>query len=225
MFRKPACLCVLSALFLLAPARALAAPVLVPLPVDFPAQLVVRDFGIDLEPQCHAIYLDETISTGFYVTNPPGTELADDLHTTLTESQALCGFDFAYYNPGAAPVTATVTLYENDASDAGRGTPIAGPYVIEGLPPGANAFHFEVQGGTVSPHVWLGIAFDDGATGLLTFSPATLGSSHDTAWISPPDQAVSFGGQPPANFFLGLYSSPSTAAQSSTWGSLKALYR
>jgi hypothetical protein len=223
--RKPAHLVVLASMFLLAAVPALAAPVPVPLPADFPQHLVVRDFGIDLEPACHAIYLDESASTGFYFPAGPGIEVADDLHTTLTESQAICGFDFGYYNPGAGQVTATVTVYANTEFDSDKGAPIAGPYVVHGLPPGANAFHIDVVGGTVLPHVWLGVAFDDGVTGLLSFGPPTLGSTHDTLWLTPPGAAGNFGGQPSADVFLGLYSSPSTPAQPSSWGSLKALYR
>ena len=109
--------------------------------------------------------------------------------------------------------------------DRGKGTAIAGPYVITGLPPGAHAFHFEVASGVVLPHVWLGVAFDDDATGLLSFGPATLGASHDAVWLTPPGAATNYGGEPPADVYLGLYSSPATPARPSTWGSLKALYR
>jgi len=225
VLRKPARSAVISSLFLFASVPALAKPVPTPVPADFPSHLVVRDFGIDLEPVCHAVYLDETLSTGYYLPAGAGVEVADDLHTTLTEAQAICGFDFGYFNPGAGAVTATVTLYENSAIDPNKGSAIAGPYVIHGLPPGANAFHVDVVGGIVAPHVWLGVAFDDDATGLLTFGPATLGSSHDVVWLTPPGVATNYGGLPPADLFLGLYSSPSTPAQSSTWGSLKVLYR
>ena len=225
MLRRPARPAVLVSLFLLAAVKAFAAPAPVPLPEDFPAHLVVRDFGVDLEPVCHPVYLDESVSTGYYLPAGPGIEVADDLHTTLTETQAICGFDFGYFNPGAALVTATVTVYGNGEFDPGKGAPIAGPYVIAGLPPGANAFHFDVVGGIVQPHVWLGVAFDDGATGLLSYGPPTLGSSHDVVWLTPPGVATNYGGQPPADVFLGLYSSPSTPVQPSTWGSLKATYR
>jgi len=223
--RKPAHLVVLASMFLFASVPALGAPVPVPLPEDFPQHLVVRDFGIDLEPVCHPVYLDESVSTGFYLPAGPGIEVADDLHTTLTEPQAICGFDFGYFNPGAGQVTATVTVYANSAFDPDKGAPIAGPYVIHGLPPGANAFHIDVVGGIVQPHVWLGVAFDDGVTGLLSFGPPTLGSSHDAIWLTPPGVSANYGGQPPADVFLGLYSSPSTPVQPSTWGNLKVLYR
>ena len=222
MFRKSA---VLSLLSLLAAAPALALPAPVPLPEDFPAHLVVRDFGIDLEPVCHAVYLNENVSTGYYLPAGPGIEVADDLHTTLTEPQAICGFDLGYYNPGASLVTATVTLYADSEFDPDKGAVVAGPYVIQGLPPGANAFHIDVVGGIVPPHVWIGVAFDDGATGLLSFGPPTMGSSHDIVWLTPPGVATNYGGQPSADLFLGLYSSPATPARPSTWGSLKATYR
>jgi hypothetical protein len=222
---KPARSAILVSIFLLASIQAHAAPVPVPLPASIPAQLVLQDRGLDLEPACDAVYLNESVSTGFYLPAGAGIELADDLHTTLTEPQALCAFDLGYYNPGTAPVTATVTLYSNDEFDLGKGTPIAGPYVISGLPTGAHAFHIEVGGGVVLPHVWLGVAFDDEVTGLLSFGPATLGASHDAVWLTPPGAATNYGGEPPADVYLGLYSSPATPARPSTWGSLKALYR
>jgi len=225
VFRRPARSVMVASFLSFGSLPALAAPVPVPLPEDFPSHLVVRDFGIDLEPVCHAVYLDESVSTGFYIPAGPGIEVADDLHTTLTETQAICGFDFGYYNPGDGVVTATVTLYANNELDANKGAPIAGPYVIHGLPPGANAFHIDVVAGVVVPHVWLGVAFDDYLTGLLTYSPASLGSSHDTVWLTPPGAATNYGGQPPADVFLGLYSSPSTPVRPATWGSLKSLYR
>lgn len=225
MLRSPVRLRLGFAFFLFAAGPAFALPNAVPLPADILAQLAVRNFGIDLEPACNAVYLDETFSTGYYVPAGAGIELADDLHTVLAGPQSICAFDLGYYNPGDAPVTATVTVYANGGADPVKGVVIAGPYLIHGLPPGANAFHIEVGGGTVLPHVWLGVAFDDARTGLLSFSPPTLGGSHDVVWITPPGVATNYGGQPPADFFLGLHSSPSTPARPSTWGNLKALYR
>ena len=222
---KPARHAIFSALLLLVSVPAFATPAPVRLPADFPAHLAVRDFGIDLEPVCHAVYLNENLSTGYYLPAGPGIEVADDLHTTLTEPQAICGFDFGYFNPGAALVTATVTVYANSEFDPGKGAPIAGPYVIHGLPPGPNAFHIDAASGIVQPHVWLGVAFDDGVTGLLSFGPPTLGSSHDAVWLTPPGVATNYGGVPPADVFLGLYSSPATPTRPSTWGSLRATYR
>ena len=226
MLRKPARVALLSLLVSFsAAAPASTTPLPVPLPAGFPDNLSIRNFGIDLEPACNAVYLNESVTTGYYIPAGAGVELADDLHTTLAAPQAICAFDIGYYSPGAAPVNATVTVYANDPGDAGRGAPIAGPYLVAGLPPGANAFHIEVGSGVVAPHVWLGVAFDDAGTGLLSFGPPSLGSSHDLAWLAPPGISVTYGGQPPANLFLGLHSSPSTPARTATWGNLKAHYR
>jgi hypothetical protein len=197
----------------------------IPLPPSAPETYTVRDFGLDLEARCTPVYLDETYTTGYYLAVGAGVELADDLHGVLTETQAICGFDFGYFNPGNGNVSATVTVYANDEFDPGRGAVIAGPYVLHGLPPGANAFHVDATGGVVMPHSWLGVAFDDANTGLLSFGPPTLGTSHEIVFLTPPGVVTNFGGHPPADLFLGLDSSPATPARASTWGSLKAHYR
>jgi len=218
---------------LLAPSSALAgAPTVgraVPLPIQLTEPLVVRDFGQNLEPACLPIYLNESTSTNFYAPVGVDVELADDLHTTLTGDQVLCGFDLAYYNPGEGLVNAVVTFYAGYPNDVDRGAVLAGPYPIHGLPTGINAFHIEVQGGLLQANLWLGVTFSDGETGLLTFGPPTLGSSHDIVWYSPPvfpsGFAYNFGGTPVADFFLGVHTSPATPARPATWGSLKAQYR
>jgi hypothetical protein len=222
-----------SLLLLLAPAHAFAqtppAMAVVPLPLELPAPFVVRDFGPDLEPACLPIYLNESIATGFYAPVAANVELADDLHTSIADAQLLCGFDLAYYKPGAGLVDATVTFYANAPIDADRGVVLAGPYVVQGLPAGLHAFHIEVVGGMVQSDLWMGVAFNDGVTGLLCFGPPSLGASHDVIWSTPPGLppggATNFSGNPPANLFLGVYTSPSTPASAATWGSLKAHYR
>jgi len=201
----------------------------IPIPVDLSEPLALRDFGRDLESACTPIYVNESISTGYYLPVAPNVELADDLHTTLAESQVLCGFDLGYYKPGEGLVNATVTFYANNPFDAEKGAVLAGPYLVQGLPSGPNAFHIEVQGGMLQPDLWMGVAFDDGVTGMLSFGPPTLGSSHDLVWFTPtdfpPGFVTNFGGTPPADLFLAVYTSPSTPVHPATWGSLKAYYR
>jgi hypothetical protein len=187
--------------------------------------IVPRVIGFDHAPSCMAIYLNETTSTGFYV--PAGTqvELADDLHTTSQGTQALCAFDFGYYKPTSGTVDAVITFYDNTPADDPPGAVMAGPFLLDGLPEGANAFHVEVAGGLVDADIWMGVSFSDAETGLLAFTPATLGTSHDLVRQSPPGETGNFGGAPPADFFLGVYSSPSTPSPPATWGGLKAIYR
>jgi hypothetical protein len=172
-----------------------------------------------------AVYLNETHSAGYYVPAGADVELADDLHTTSQGRQALCAFDFGYYKPTSGTVGAVITLYDNGPGDGPPGAVMAGPFVLEGLPEGANAFHVEVAGGLVDEDVWMGVSFTDAETGLLAFTPATLGTSHDLARLDPPGEIGNFGGAPPADFFLGVYSSPSTPSFSGTWGGVKAIYR
>jgi hypothetical protein len=220
-------------LLLLAPAHAFAgappAVGMIPLPVELPQPFAVQDFGQDLEPACTAIYLNESVSSGLYAPVAANVELADDLHTSLVGAQVLCGFDLGYYKPGTGLVDATVTFYANAPIDAGRGAVLAGPYVVHGLPAGLNAFHIEVGGGMLQTDLWVGVAFSDALTGMLCFSPPSLGASHDVIWFTPPELpsgiATNFGGNPTANLFLGVYTSPATPARAATWGSLKAHYR
>ncbi len=213
------------------PALAAAPPAVdvVPLPVALPKPFVVHDFGRDLEPTCTMNYLNESISALFYAPVAANVELADDLHTSIVGNQLLCGFDLGYYKAGAGLVDATVTFYANAPFDPGRGPVLAGPYVIEGLPAGLNAFHLEVAGAMLQSDLWMGVAFSDGSTGLLCFGPPSLGDSHDVVWFAPPEFpsgfAINFSGNPAANFFLGVYTSPATPANVATWGSLKAHYR
>jgi hypothetical protein len=222
-----------SLLLLLAPAQAFAQPPpamgVVPLPIELPEPFLVTDFGHDLEPACTRIYLNESIATGYYAPVAANVELADDLHTSIVDAQLLCGFDLGYYKPGAGLVDATVTFYANAPGDPDRGVVLAGPYLVPGLPAGLNAFHVEVAGGMLQSDVWMGVAFNDGETGLLCFGPPSLGTSHDVVWSTvaglPPGVATNFGGNPPANLFLGVYTSPSTPAPIATWGGLKAHYR
>ena len=220
-------------LLLLLPAAVFAGPApdpgIVPLPVAVPKPLVVRDFGRDLEPACTPIYLNESLSAGFYAPVAAHVELADDLHTTLVVPQLLCGFDLGYFKPGVGLVDATVTFYANGPDDPARGSVLAGPYVVAGLPAGVHAFHIEVAGAMLEGNVWMGVAFSDGVSGLLCFGPPTLGASHDLVWITPPGDpsgfASDFDGNPPANLFLGVSTSPATPASAATWGRLKAVYR
>ena len=220
-------------LLFLAPAHAFAdAPPAVgvlPIPVELSRTFVVHDFGQDLEPACVAVYVNETVSADFYAPVAADVELADDLHTTLVDAQLLCGFDLAYYKPGEGLVDATVTFYGNTPIDPDRGAVLAGPYVVHGLPAGLNAFHIEVAGDVLQGDLWMGVAFSDGLTGLLCFGPPTLGTSHDAVWVTPPEFpsgfASDFGGNPEANLFLAVYTSPTTPARAATWGSMKAHYR
>jgi hypothetical protein len=195
-------------------------------PIDLSRPPALRDFGLDHAPSCMEIYLNETNSTGFYVPVGKDVELADDLHTTSRGREALCAVDLGYFKSTLGPVNAVITIYDNYPGDDLPGAVLAGPFLIEGLPSGVNAFHIEVPGGMVDEDVWMGVAFDDNSTGLLTFDPATLGLSHDLARIGGSGGSVgNWGGTPPASFYLGVYSSPSTPIVPLTWGALKSHYR
>jgi hypothetical protein len=196
-----------------------------PRPFPGPAAVPLVPRGPDYSGGCLRIYANETTSTHFYVAPGPGVELADDLHTTATGMQVLCAFDFGYFKPDPGVVDATVMFYDNTIADVGPGDLLAGPFLVAGLPTGANAFHVEVPGGFVDGDVWMSVAFSDGQTGLLTFDPPDQGTSHDLAWVSSPPGIGNLGGTPPANFFLGVYTSSVTPARTSTWGGIKLIYR
>ncbi|MGH7725878.1 MAG: hypothetical protein ACREOU_10680 [Candidatus Eiseniibacteriota bacterium] len=196
------------------------------LPIPLPSPLTPADFGIDREPACLAIYLNESNGTTSYLPVGAGVELADDLHAASPAVETLCAFDFGYFKPSSGFVDALVTLYENLPGDPDPGPVVAGPYLISRLPDGLRAFRIEVPPGSlIAGDVWLGVAFSDSETGLLAFGPPTLGSSHDRIWINPPGAQGDFGGGPPANLYLGMHTSPTTPTRAETWGSIKAIYR
>jgi hypothetical protein len=196
-----------------------------PQPIELSGAVPAQPIGPQHAYSCMPIYINETTSTGFFAPAGAGVELADDLHTTSEGVEAICALDFGYHKPSAGVVDATITFYDNDAADGSVGSVLAGPFLIQGLPSGTNAFHLQVAGGLVDEDVWMGVAFSDGETGLLTFGPPDQGTSHDLAWLDPPGQMGNFGGVPPADFFLGVYASPRTPAVARTWGSVKAFYR
>jgi hypothetical protein len=177
---------------------------------------------------CTMSYADQQIFQLFYEQN--GMEIMDDLHTTAQGEEPLCAFQVGFYNLSFNKTTMTVTFYENDAQDDPPGRVLAGPFRVEGLPPGQVITTFYPLSGVITPNVWMGVQF--GAfrgCGLTAASGAAqLGFSHDIAY-SPRFGYVTFGNTDAthiyANFELAVTSIPPVPTRAETWGALKATYR
>jgi hypothetical protein len=194
-----------------------------PLPAGTHIQKVTRSGPPTVE--CGIIYSNTTTSQGYYYGAGAGIEVADDLH--MISAGHLCAIDMAYYATTAT--NATVIFYANDPVDDPPGVVLAGPYLLSGLPAGAYVVNVPLEPGTgppdVSPDIWLGVTFDTDGAGLILMHPPTIGTSDDLFFETPPGAYYWFGGNPVANFGLGVYASIVTPAHPSTWGSIKQLYR
>ena len=176
---------------------------------------------------CGLTYDNTTNLTGYFYAPGAGVEVADDLH--MISGGHLCGADFVYYKSTTGTTVATLTFYENDATDTTFGPVLAGPYVISDLPNGFNSIHVNLAPGTGPPtlgaDIWLGVAFSTAGTGLVMSDPPSMGSSDDLFMETPPGMEYYFGGDPVASFGLAVYADIATPAKGSTWGRIKTLYR
>jgi hypothetical protein len=162
---------------------------------------------------------------GNFYSSQDGAEAIDDLHAA--EGGGLCSFWFGYNEPGSGPIQATVTFYANPAGgDNAPETVMAGPFQVTGLPSGPNEIEVTVSGGTpVTQDMWMGVKFSSTSAGLLLADPPVTGTSHDYFFESPPGGYFYFGGNPPANFYLGVQVELLVSAETSRWGGVKARYR
>ena len=151
-----------------------------------------------------AIYSDLAYNTGYFQAAGAGVEVADDLH--MLSAGTMVEFKFAYHDGGAGASTATVNFYANNPSDfpLPGGSPPASliaSYSLTGLPgPGEWIVTVPVSAQALPVDVWMGVIFPASDVGLLTYSPPTVGSSHDIYALY--GQGYWFGGSPPANFGL-----------------------
>jgi hypothetical protein len=146
----------------------------------------------------------------------------DDLH--MVNSGLLASFDFGYYKTTEGETAAIVGFWKMH-----KGDPWADPgallamYQIDGLPSGGWIFQIDTPGGPPLPKdVWMGVQFLTTDTGLLMYNPPTLGASDDLFRINGAGPYY-FGGNPVANFCLGVSVIPEPAAVTSLAGLLLAL--
>lgn len=201
-----------------------------PLPVPVP--LALQPGSVVLQPStgCPAIYSNLQNAASLYYPAGAGVELADDLHMVMPGH--LCAVDFGYYKATPGTTGAAIAFYANDALNSIQPFMLlAGPYVVNDLPTGTNLIHLELEPGTGMPDlmqdIWVGISFSTDETGLLVSNPPELGTSEDLYYITPPGQATTFcDPELVANFCLAVYANEFTVpAATTTWGTLKQLYR
>lgn len=137
-----------------------------------------------------------------YYSSQGGAEAIDDLH--FASGGSLDTLAFEYYDPAVGgTLSATVNLYANPGGlDLGT-TPLAGPYVVGGLPRGRKTATIPLpQSLGVGASIWMGVQFTSTTAGLILNSVPSVGSSHDLYLEN--GGFYWFGGSPKANFGIRL---------------------
>ena len=209
--------------------HALAAPTPQPspkqlLPVEVTGPLELIQIGEEHAEDCMLVYASQDPAPTSYYSAGAFVEVADDLHTILLEPEALCAVDIGYYSP-SGPTDILVSFYDNNAADDPPVALTAGPFVVPGAPGGIQAVHVEFPLGIVTPNTWMGVTFTNASAGLLVSQFPTVGTSHDYHYETPPGGYFFLGGNPIANYWLGVYTSPAVQTENATWGQVKAIYR
>jgi len=198
-----------------------------PLPPGFAMQTTQRTLwevpnGVDTGITVY----DNTVNlAGAYYAGQAGAEAIDDLHLTGPGAGALSSVCFGYLEPtvNGETVEATVTIYDNPGGLDVSAVPLAGPFVVAGLPQGLNTVTVAVPGGVVlDGDLWMGVRFDSSTAGLVICNPPALGTSHD--YYLEDGQLYYFGGDPPANFDMCVESDVLVATRPATWSALRARY-
>lgn len=152
-----------------------------------------------LVPQVAPDYSNTTTFTGYYYPAGAGVIVADDVHRTT--SLPIAQISFAYYAPTTAP---DVTMYiYNNVGDSTLPAALIASYGL-GTLNGSGAWSYTISLPTplgAPADLWIGFSFSAANAGLLTFSPPTVGTSHDLFTINNAGPYW-FGGNPPANFYL-----------------------
>ncbi len=162
-------------------------------------------------PGCSESYLNTGVPVGIYYPAGAGVEVLDDLHLGVVYVTGLCAFDFGYFKEGPGTTDATVTFYANNADDDVPGAMLA-TFPLPGLPSGQNGFHIEVPSASLVQEVWLGVSFSTDDAGLELAHCDWPGVSHDYFYMRPPAGYFTFGGNPKANYLLGVYATGALVA-------------
>jgi hypothetical protein len=115
---------------------------------------------------------------------------------------------FEYYDPAVGgTLSATATLYANPGGlDLGT-SPLAGPFVRNGLPRGRGRVAIPMSLGLAAiTDLWVGVQFSSATAGLIIRSTPSIGSSHD--FYLENGGFYWFGGEPRANFGVRIVGSP-----------------
>jgi hypothetical protein len=193
-------------------------------PIPFSGHIQHQTYGGGTLATGVLVYSNTTNPTGYYTTGSSTNEFADDLH--LVSVGVLTGFDFGYNKTTAGTTSCTVRFYADDPLDNPPTVVIAGPYTLNNLATGAQAYHVDVTDNMVlTADVWMSFKYTTTNTGPFIYDPPTIGTSHDYYYrFTPTPGYYFFGGAPPANFYAAVYATTATPVIPATWGRIKALY-
>lgn len=163
------------------------------------------------------IVYDNTTNGQPYYFNQTGTEVGDDISFAGGQTGNLQAFTFIYYDPSPAATTANVFFYEQDLVTGEVGNYLGG-YTIENLP-GVGAWIINVDPVDYpitfdQPDIWMSVQFDDANSGLILYTPPTVGTSYDVfAQFTGTWSYYYFTGHnPAANFGLAVSLTPEPAS-------------
>ncbi|HKQ57021.1 MAG TPA: hypothetical protein VJY35_04065 [Candidatus Eisenbacteria bacterium] len=154
--------------------------------------------------QCLESYSNIAVANGFYFPAGANVAVLDDLHLGPFTVNGICAFDVGYYKEPPGTTDATVTFYANNPGDDPP-APVLASFTLPGLPSGENGFHIEVPVSSLSLDTWMAVSFNTVNTGLLLAQSIWPGASDDWFFMTPPGQYYNFGGNPKADFLLGIY--------------------
>ncbi|OGF04313.1 MAG: hypothetical protein A2W00_08980 [Candidatus Eisenbacteria bacterium RBG_16_71_46] len=169
-----------------------------------PAQRPATTENATHDPSCSELFINTGVSRGIHFPAGAGVEVLDDLHLGPLVVAGLCAFDIGYFKQGPGTTDATVAFYANNPGDDPPGSTLAS-FQLTGLPSGENGFHVEVPASSLTQDVWLGVSFSTADAGLVAAGPAWPGATDDYFYMSPPGEYYTFGGNPKADFLLGIY--------------------
>lgn len=161
-------------------------------------------------------FYNNTLDTNFYLGT--GDKIFDDIPFQGVPVVSL--IEFAYYAAAGGPISVTLGFNAFNPADGTPGALIAGPFLINNLPPDVAtvvtvdlaaaglAFPWPSSPavGPVDDGGWISWQFSDSRGGLLT---ATGGNSQDLFYDAGPEVApdlYNFGGDPEGSFHIRLES-------------------
>jgi hypothetical protein len=153
---------------------------------------------------CVESYSNVAIPAGEYFPAGADVEVFDDLHLGALHVTDICAFDIGYFNGGAGLIDATVRFYSGSAEDDPPGALLA-TFALPGLPTGENFMHVEVPSTTLGQDTWMSVAFSAADAGLELANSPWPGASDDFFYMTPPGGFFTFGGNPRANFLVGVH--------------------
>lgn len=179
------------------------------------------------DPSCFLVYENITGTVSFASVLLPGYELLDDVHTVVSGTVVLCAVDVRGRSTAAG--TLWVSVYSNGGDGIAPGTLLAGPVPQVFAGATANAiYHLEFPMPTVGQDLWIGQRWDatGGAWIPTSRTTPTVGTSHDTWYFrTPSGDFFDDNGTSQADLHLTVYGTAPVAAENSTWGAVKAIYR